>query len=116
VDRAAGEIEKITGEEAFRTRVLESTEPVLVEFYADWCGWCHRQEPIVAELAGEFKGSMSFYKLDTDAHGEIAARYKVNGLPSLLIFKGGKVVKTVEGFCSKEALRGFLKQHRPYVS
>jgi thioredoxin 1 len=83
---------------SFEADVLQAAEPVVVDFYADWCHPCHMMEPAVEQLAGEFSGKVKVGKLDVDANPEIAIRYNVMGIPTLGLFKGGQLVDRLVGF------------------
>jgi thioredoxin 1 len=82
----------------FEADVLRAGEPVVVDFYADWCGPCHMMAPVIEQLAGEFAGKVKVGKLDVDANQEIAIRYGVMGIPTLGLFHGGKMVDRLVGF------------------
>ena len=86
----------------FQKEVLESQIPVLVDFWAEWCQPCRIVSPIVEELASEYAGQLKVGKLDVDANGVTAQNYGVMSIPSLLIFKDGKVVKTMVGAQNKD--------------
>ena len=94
-------------EQNFEQEVLKSDIPVLVDFWATWCGPCRMQAPIVDELAGEVE-SVKFAKLDVDANGRLAQQYGVMNIPTLLVFKEGKVAGSAVGLQSKESLRELL--------
>ena len=89
----------------FEQEVLNSETPVLVDFWADWCGPCKMIAPIVDELAEEFDGKVKFTKLDVDADPEIAATYGIRGIQALLIFKGGQPADQVVGAVPKAMLK-----------
>jgi thioredoxin 1 len=86
----------------FKTEVLESKTPVLVDFWAEWCAPCRIVSPIVEELAKEYEAKLKVGKLNVDENGAIAQGYGVMSIPSLLIFKNGQVVKTMIGAQSKD--------------
>ncbi len=90
--------------ENFETEVLESSEPVLVDFWADWCQPCHAVAPAIEALASEFEGSAKVGKLDVEEIPALAERFSIHSIPSLLFFKDGKEVDRVTGVVSKEVL------------
>jgi thioredoxin 1 len=85
----------------FQTEVLESTTPVLVDFWAEWCHPCKLVGPIVDELATEYEGKLKVGKVDVDAN-QVAGNYGIMSIPTLLIFQNGKVVKSMVGAQSKD--------------
>jgi thioredoxin 1 len=85
----------------FQTEVLESTTPVLVDFWAEWCHPCKLVGPIVDELATEYQGKLKVGKVDVDAN-QVAGNYGIMSIPTLLIFQNGKVVKSMVGAQSKD--------------
>lgn len=91
-------------QENFQTEVLESKEPVLVDFHADWCGPCRAQSPIVERLAEEYAGRARIGKVDVDDEQELAARFGVRSIPTLIVFDEGKVVDQLVGAQSKSVL------------
>ena len=93
------------GKDNFQTEVLASSQPVLVDFWAEWCGPCKVIAPAVAALATEFEGRAKVGKVDVDAQPELAREYGINAIPALLIFKDGKKVDEMIGVQSQEALR-----------
>lgn len=86
----------------FQQDVLESDVPVLVDFWAEWCAPCRIVGPIIEELATEYAGKLKVGKLDVDANGNTAQSYGVMSIPSVMLFKGGKPVKTLVGAQSKD--------------
>jgi len=85
--------------------VLKAKEPVVVDFWAVWCGPCRMLAPTVEEIAGEYAGRLKVLKLNTDENQEIASRYQIMGIPTLLFFKGGNVVDKVVGVVPKRQIK-----------
>lgn len=88
----------------FTQEVLESTEPVLVDFTAVWCGPCKLLDPIVSQLAQEWMGKVKVFKLDVDDNPHLAMDFQVMGVPTLILFKAGKPVERVSGYQPKDRL------------
>ena len=100
----AGNIIDVT-DNNFAAEVLESPEPVLVDFWAPWCGPCRMVAPIVQELSEEYKDKVSFFKMNTDENPTVPSKFGIRSIPSLLIFKGGELKGTVVGFRPKSDLK-----------
>lgn len=92
----------------FRTEVLQSDKPVLVDFYADWCGPCKMMAPLVDQLAEEYDGKIVVGKLNIDEDEDIAAQYHVMTIPTLAVFKGGALIDKLIGVNSKEDVKAML--------
>ena len=98
---------------SWETDVLKSDVPVLVDFWAEWCGPCRMVGPTVDAIAEEFKGKLKVGKLNVDDNGDVAMRYQVRGIPMFLLFKGGQVVEQKVGAMGKG---DFLKMIEKHVS
>jgi thioredoxin 1 len=100
-------------DQTFETEVLKSAVPVLVDFWAAWCGPCRAIAPAIDQIASEYQGKLKVVKLDVDQFGEISVRYNVQGIPTLLLFKDGQVVEQMVGARPKAAM---LSQITPHLS
>lgn len=96
-------------ERTFATEVLQAAPPVLVDFYATWCGPCRMLAPVLEQLAGEFAGQVKFAKVDVDRAPGLAAQYQITGVPTLLLFHNGRVVDEVVGLAPLGVLRARLR-------
>jgi len=92
----------------FDELVLNSDKPVLVDFWAEWCGPCRMVGPMVEELSKEYEGRAVVGKLNVDEHGEVAGRFGIRNIPTLLVFKGGQVVDKQVGVAPKNVLAAKL--------
>jgi thioredoxin 1 len=92
----------------FQSEVLSSDVPVLVDFYADWCGPCRMLGPVLEELSAESAGAYKVVKVNTDENRDLAVKYGVSALPTLKVFKGGEDVETFVGIKSKAVLKESL--------
>ncbi len=96
--------------ENFETEVLQAEEPVLVDFWAPWCGPCRVIGPLVEELTAQYAEKLKVGKLNVDDHPSIAQQYGITGIPALLFFKGGTVIDTVVGAVPKNVLQQHVDQ------
>ena len=92
----------------FKEKVLDNPLPVLVDFFATWCGPCRRVAPVVDQIAEERAGSVAVYKLDIDQSRDVAERYNVMSVPTLMVFQNGQVVSTAIGTRPKSAIEALL--------
>ena len=98
-------------EDTFQDEVINSTEPVLVDFSAVWCGPCKMLDPIVKQLAGEWDGKVKVVKIDADQNPNILMQYSVLGIPTLLFFKGGEIKERITGYLPKDKLVAKFTPH-----
>lgn len=103
----------MTNTQNFEAEVLKAEVPVLVDFYAEWCGPCKMMSPVIDKIAGQMAARMKVMKLDTDHSPEIASRYGIMGVPTLILFKDGQPVGKNVGFMNEQALTAFVKTHVP---
>ena len=95
----------------FKDEVLDSADPVLVDFWAPWCGPCRMVAPVVGEIAEMFEGQVKVVKLNTDENPNVASQYGIRSIPTLMIFKGGQKVDMVVGAVPKTTLANTLTKH-----
>jgi thioredoxin 1 len=94
---------------SFEADVLKNDLPVLVDFWAPWCGPCRMVAPVVEELSEEYSGKVNFFKMNTDENPSVPTQYSIRSIPSLLIFKGGELKDTIVGFRPKSDLKKRLE-------
>ncbi|NES19221.1 MAG: thioredoxin [Symploca sp. SIO3E6] len=95
--------------ESFKSEVIESTDPVLVDFFAPWCGPCRVMNPLVATIAQDYAGVLKVAKLNVDDAPAIASQYKITAIPSLLVFRNGEVIEHLPGLISQAKLKERLQ-------
>ena len=96
---------------SFKDDVLESDVPVLVDFWAPWCGPCRMVSPVVDEIAEQYEGQIKVVKLNTDENPQVASQYGIRSIPTLMIFKGGQRVDMVVGAVPKTTLANTLEKY-----
>ncbi|AKN31588.1 thioredoxin [Clostridium carboxidivorans P7] len=102
---------KVINSSEFQKDVLNSNETILVDFFAEWCGPCKMVAPVLEELSTEMEGKAKIFKVDVDKSGDLAEKYGITGVPTLMIFKDGKAVDKIVGFQPKEILKSRLQQY-----
>jgi thioredoxin 1 len=107
---SAGKVVTLS-DNAFQTDVLDSGKPVMVDFWAEWCQPCKMLAPTIEEIAGEYEDQVVVGKLNVDDNPNTAANYGIRGIPSLLFFKGGKVVQQLVGVKTKADIKKIIDNH-----
>ena len=106
-----GDFAKEVTDANFESDVLGADKPVLVDFWAEWCGPCRMIAPTVEAVAEEYKGKAGVYKMNVDENMNVPQRYGVRGIPTLIIFKGGEEQERIVGAVSKEAIAQAIEKH-----
>ncbi|MFM8590440.1 thioredoxin TrxA [Limnohabitans sp.] len=106
----ASELIKHISDATFDSDVLQSGQPVVVDFWAEWCGPCKMIAPILDEVAGDFQGRLQVAKMNVDENRDIPAKYGIRGIPTLMLFKDGQLAATKVGAMSKAQLTDFINQ------
>ena len=106
----ASELIKHLSDASFEADVLQSTTPVLVDYWAEWCGPCKMIAPILDEVAGAYQGKLQVAKMNVDENREIPAKFGIRGIPTLMLFKGGELAATKVGAMSKAQLTAFIDE------
>jgi thioredoxin 1 len=98
------------GTDNFDAEVLKAATPVVADFHAPWCGPCRMLSPLLHNLAGQYEGRIKFVEVNVDNAPELADRFGITGVPTLMLFKGGLVLDTIVGLPSQRALQGRLEE------
>jgi thioredoxin 1 len=107
----ASDLIKHVSDASFEADVLKSDKPVLVDFWAEWCGPCKMIAPILDEVAGGYEGKLAIAKVNVDENRNTPAQFGIRGIPTLMIFKDGALAATQVGAVSKAQLTAFIEQH-----
>ena len=106
----ASELIKHVSDASFEADVLKTGTPVLVDYWAEWCGPCKMIAPILDEVAGTYQGKLQIAKMNVDENREIPAKFGIRGIPTLMLFKDGQLAATKVGAMSKAQLTAFIEQ------
>jgi thioredoxin 1 len=107
----ASDLIKHVSDASFPGDVIESDKPVLVDYWAEWCGPCKMIAPILDEVAKDFDGRLKIAKMNVDENQEVPKKYGIRGIPTLMLFKGGELTATKVGALSKAQLTQFIEAH-----
>jgi len=109
----ASDLIKHVSDTSFQADALNASVPVLVDFWAEWCGPCKMIAPILDDVASAYEGKLQVLKMNVDENREVPAKFGIRGIPTLMLFKGGKLAATKVGALSKAQLVAFIDQHLP---
>ena len=101
-------VNEVKNSQQFEQQVLNSANPVFVDFWAEWCGPCRSVSPVVEELSGEYDGRVDFVKINVDENSELTQKYNVFSIPTLAIFKNGEIVSQKVGASTKESFKTMI--------
>ncbi|MDR3005046.1 MAG: thioredoxin TrxA [Acidovorax sp.] len=107
----ASDLIKHISDASFEADVLQSSTPVLVDYWAEWCGPCKMIAPILDDVAGTYEGKLSIAKMNVDENRDIPAKFGIRGIPTLMLFKNGELVATKVGALAKAQLTAFIDQN-----
>ena len=103
-------VKQISDTKSWQTDVMNSSTPVFVDFWAEWCGPCRMVSPVVEELSEEYNGKISFVKVNVDEANELASKYNVFSIPTLAIFNKGQIIAQQVGAASKESYKNMIEK------
>jgi thioredoxin 1 len=106
-----GAATKAVTDASFETDVLQSAQPVVVDFWAEWCGPCKMIGPVLEEIATELQGQLTIAKVNVDENPQVPTKYGIRSIPTLMLFKGGQMVATKVGSVPKSALQQWIKEN-----
>jgi thioredoxin 1 len=107
----SSELIQHTSDSAFASDVLQADKPVLVDYWAEWCGPCKMIAPILDEVSKDYDGRLKIAKMNVDENRDVPAKYGIRGIPTLMLFKGGELAATKVGALSKAQLTAFIDSH-----
>lgn len=107
----ASDLIKHVTDASFESDVIQSGTPVLVDYWAEWCGPCKMIAPVLDELAGTYNGKLQVAKMNVDENRDIPAKFGIRGIPTLMLFKGGQLAATKVGAMNKAQMSAFIDQH-----
>jgi thioredoxin 1 len=107
---------KEVSDNSFETDVLQSNQPVLVDFWAEWCGPCRMMTPVVEAIAQKYQGAAKVFKLNVDDNPSISQRFGIKGIPTMIVFKGGRETERLVGATSEQAISKLIEEQLRAVS